>query len=98
MTTFDGKQYAVPGKCTYVASQVSPPPPMPPTLTMQHMLFSCYANCSDSIFKGYNWTITVVFSKSSPSLQTVILHVFQVEAVLTVDFNNFTYKTKVQYV
>lgn len=27
VTTLDGKQFVVPGKCTYVASQVIPPAP-----------------------------------------------------------------------
>ncbi|KAK5849188.1 hypothetical protein PBY51_008848 [Eleginops maclovinus] len=47
VTSFDGKQYALPGKCTYVASQ------------------------------GLNWTITIEFSKKAPSLETVILQLFQ---------------------
>lgn len=69
------------------------PPHAPNIYHPAHVVF-CYANCSDSIFKGYNWTITIVFSKSSPSLQTVILHLFQ---VIRVDLKNFIHKTRVQY-
>uniref|UniRef100_A0A8C4DQJ3 Mucin-19 n=1 Tax=Dicentrarchus labrax TaxID=13489 RepID=A0A8C4DQJ3_DICLA len=51
VTTVDGKQYVLPGKCTYVASQ------------------------------GLNWTVMIEFSQKAPSLKTVSLQLFQVNAV-----------------
>uniref|UniRef100_A0A8C9Y5V0 VWFD domain-containing protein n=1 Tax=Sander lucioperca TaxID=283035 RepID=A0A8C9Y5V0_SANLU len=39
VTTFDGKQYALPGKCTYVASQVNIIPTTPPYNINQCCLF-----------------------------------------------------------
>lgn len=79
VTTFDGKQYAVPGKCAYVASQVI----VDSTWLKINLLkrvwlltavffFKCF------VFKALNWTIMVRFSEKYTSLHTAVLQLPQV--------------------
>lgn len=45
VTTFDGKQYVVPGKCTYVASQVNfSPTNLTPSLRFTFMILTALLN------------------------------------------------------
>lgn len=38
-------------------------------------------NCSTIFFQGYNWRIHIEYFKRAPSLKTVTLQLFQVQAV-----------------
>lgn len=85
MTTFDGKQYVIPGKCTYMASQVHFPTALIYNIHQPTLSF-CDTDSSfifNSPFKGLNWTITIQFSEREVTLKTVVLQLFQVQTVFS---------------
>lgn len=81
VTTIDGKHYTVPGKCTYVASQVILPSFPLLYYKIWAFLFATLTSMLH-LFQGYNWTVIIEFYKTTPTLKTVVLHLFQVPAEL----------------
>lgn len=85
VTTFDGKQYVVPGKCSYVASQVQISPNFQHFTFVPHrqhipMLSVFGSDCPLIALKGPDWVIMIEFSAKAPSLKKVVLHIFEVWA------------------
>uniref|UniRef100_A0A8D0CVG8 Mucin 6, oligomeric mucus/gel-forming n=1 Tax=Sander lucioperca TaxID=283035 RepID=A0A8D0CVG8_SANLU len=68
VTTFDGKQYALPSKCTYVASQVNIIPTTPPYNINQCCLFLSYS-LEEEITELHQSDHALVFWQSSMYVQ-----------------------------
>lgn len=82
MSTFDGKQYTVPGKCTYLALQVICPPPL--FINMNLLKLPVLITAGLIVYghmQGFNWTVIITFSKKDPSIQAVFLQHLQVKTV-----------------
>uniref|UniRef100_A0A3Q2W667 VWFD domain-containing protein n=1 Tax=Haplochromis burtoni TaxID=8153 RepID=A0A3Q2W667_HAPBU len=72
VSTFDGKQYTVPGKCTYLALQVICPPPL--FIKMNLLELPVLITAGLIVYghmQGFNWTVIITFSKKDPSIQAV---------------------------
>lgn len=95
VTTYDGKQYSVPGKCTYVASQVthfSLNHHLPPTL-----LYKLTARLY--FFRVTTGGYTLSISKGRPLWRQLLFSFFrykQPETATLITFNQITFNMKVQ--
>lgn len=95
VTTYDGKQYSVPGKCTYVASQV------PHFCLNHHLMPTRFYKLTARLyfFRVTTGGYTSSISKGHPLWRQSLFSFFkykQSETATLITFNQITFKMKVQ--